>query len=310
MRPILRSPLFSDVSATLGPSGSTPALPFISTWTTVSAPQDIILPLVSNGTYSFNVDWGDGSSDEITAWNQTEKTHSYSSTGTYTVTITGTCVGWKFNNSGSKTLITGVSQWGVLDISTSHAFHGCTNLNVTATDAPTVSSTTMQYAFRDCTSLTTPNLNLWDMSGVTSMVGMFQSATSFNGSVDGWDTSSVATTQNMFIHAAAFNQAIGVWDMSSNAHVGGMFYNVGAAAFDQDVGGWNIGQVANAANFMGGNSMSTANYSALLIGWEGQPHQSSVVFTGGGSTYSAGAAATARAALVTDGWTITDGGAA
>jgi hypothetical protein len=61
---------------------------------------------------------------------------------------------------------------------------------------------------------------------------------------------------------------------------------------------------------MGGNSMSTANYSALLIGWQGQTHQSSVVFKGGGSTYSAGAATTARAALVTDGWTITDGGAA
>jgi len=283
---------------------------FISTWTTTSAPQDVVLPLIASGYYNFTVNWGDGTTDTITAYNQSEVTHAYASAATYTVTITGVCVGWQFNNGGSKTLIAGVSQWGGLNISTSSAFYGCTNLNVTATDAPTVSSATMQYAFRDCTSLTTPNLNSWDMSGVTNMIGMFQSATSFNGSVDGWDTSSVVTTQNMFLGATAFNQAIGVWDMSSNAHVGGMFYNPGAMAFDQNVGGWNIGQVANGTNFMGANSMSTANYSALLIGWQGQTHQSSVVFQGGQSTYSAGAATTARAALVTDGWTITDGGAA
>ena len=283
---------------------------FISTWTTTSAPQDVVLPLIASGYYNFTVNWGDGTTDTITAYNQSEVTHAYASAATYTVTITGVCVGWQFNNGGSKTLIAGVSQWGGLNISTGSAFYGCTNLNVTATDAPTVSSATMQYAFRDCTSLTTPNLNSWDMSGVTNMIGMFQSATSFNGSVDGWDTSSVVTTQNMFLGATAFNQAIGVWDMSSNAHVGGMFYNPGAMAFDQNVGGWNIGQVANGTNFMGANSMSTANYSALLIGWQGQTHQSSVVFQGGQSTYSAGAATTARAALVTDGWTITDGGAA
>lgn len=296
----------------LGIGGTAPSdLPFVSTWTTTGADQVVTLPLISGGTYSFGVDWGDGNQDVITAWNQSEKAHTYSgSAATYTITITGICKGFQFNNAGDKTVISTISQWGVLDISTSVAFYGCTNLNITATDAPTVSSTTMRYAFRDCTSLTTPNLNSWDMSGVTDMLGMFQSATSFNGTVAGWDTGSVITTQNMFIHAAAFNQAIGVWDMSSNAHVGGMFYNVGAAAFDQDVGGWNIGQVATAANFTTGTNLSTANYNALLIGWQGQSHQSTVSLSVGGTTYSAGAAATARAALVTDGWTITDGGAA
>jgi hypothetical protein len=56
-------------------------------------------------------------------------------------------------------------------------------------------------------------------------------------------------------------------------------------------------------------TLSTANYDALLIGWEAQAVQNNVVFNGGGSKYSAGAAA--RAALIADhSWSITDGGPA
>jgi surface protein len=317
MPPII--PVARSVGEYLGSDGEGAAwsvakrwgVPFISTWTTTTSDQVVTLPLISGGTYSFGVDWGDGNQDVITAWDQAEKAHTYSGVAaTYTITITGICKGFQFNNAGDKTVITTISQWGDLDITTNGAFYGCTNLNVTATDAPLLTSTSLRYMFRDCTSLTTPNLNSWDTSGVTDMLGMFQGATSFNGTVAGWDTGSVATTQNMFLGATSFNQAIGVWDMSSNAHVGGMFYRLGVMAFDQNVGGWNIGQVANGTNFMGTNSMSTANYDALLIGWQGQTHQPTVTFKGGGSKYSAGAAATARAALVTDGWTITDGGAA
>ena len=302
--------MFNGIGSVSGRSRRKPT-PFISSWTTTGTPENVVLPLVSSGVYNFAVDWGDGSPVElITAYNQAEVTHSMATPATRTITITGQCKGWQFNNAGSKTLIVGISQWGDLDITTNGAFYGCTNLNVTATDAPLLTSTSLRYMFRDCTSLTTPNLNSWDTSGVTDMLGMFQGATSFNGTVAGWDTGSVLTTQNMFLGATSFDQAIGVWDMSSNAHVGGMFYHTGSMAFDQNVGGWNIGQVANGTNFMGTNSMSTANYDALLIGWQGQTHQPTVTFKGGGSKYSAGAAATARAALVTDGWTITDGGAA
>jgi hypothetical protein len=56
-------------------------------------------------------------------------------------------------------------------------------------------------------------------------------------------------------------------------------------------------------------TLSTANYSALLIGWEAQVEKTGVTFSGGSSQYSAGAAATARGVLVnTSTWDITDGG--
>jgi len=58
------------------------------------------------------------------------------------------------------------------------------------------------------------------------------------------------------------------------------------------------------------SGLPTSRYSALLINIEANSHQSGVTLAGGSSQYSAGAAATARAALVSDGWTITDGGQA
>jgi len=65
-------------------------------------------------------------------------------------------------------------------------------------------------------------------------------------------------------------------------------------------------------NFMRDITISTANYDALLIGWEGQSVVDGLSPHFGGSEYtSGGAAATARAALIADhGWTITDGGTA
>jgi hypothetical protein len=56
-------------------------------------------------------------------------------------------------------------------------------------------------------------------------------------------------------------------------------------------------------------TLSTANYDALLIGWDAQNLQPNVTFSGGNSQYSAGAATTARTNMTdNDGWIITDGG--
>ena len=51
------------------------------------------LPLPSGQTYNFVVDWGDGNSDIITAYDQAETLHTYSSAFTGQITITGKCGG-------------------------------------------------------------------------------------------------------------------------------------------------------------------------------------------------------------------------
>jgi surface protein len=138
---------------------------------------------------------------------------------------------------------------------------------------------------------------------------MFFEAPVFDRDVSGWDTSNVTTMQETFRSAAAFNQPIGSWDTSSVTDMQYMFY--GATAFDQDLSSWNVAGVTNMTQMFDSVTLSTANYDALLAGWESQAVQSGVTFDGGGSQYSSGAAATARQALINDhSWTITDGGVA
>jgi hypothetical protein len=62
-------------------------------------------------------------------------------------------------------------------------------------------------------------------------------------------------------------------------------------------------------NMLASITLTTINYSDILVAFEAQTVLNNVPLHGGNSTYSAGAAATARAALIADhSWTITDGG--
>ena len=374
----------------LGIGSTAPSnLPFVSTWTTTTSDQVVTLPLISGQTYNMGVDWGDGNSDTITAWNQAEKAHTYSGVAaTYTITITGVNGGFKFNNAGDKTVIATISQWGSMAITGTHSFAGCSNLLVTATDSPTISTTSFGATFMNCTALTSvPSLASWDTSAAlnwtsffqdcpnfdmsltgvdtsaaTNMSGMFVRCTSMTNTISVLDTSSVTNMTNMMLGCTsynapvmggnftganvvnfagmfnscpafnqplaglvtssatyisniasaspAFNQDVSSWDVSS---VLGMIsaFNSSSGAFDQDLGGWDIQSLTSAAGMLGSQTLSTANYDSLLTGWDANTHNNTVTFSGGTSKYTGGgAAATARANLVADGWTITDGGVA
>ena len=297
-----------------GGGGTPPNLDFISTWDTTqagSASNTVVLPLLVAGTYSGTIDWGDATTSVLSYSN---RTHVYATTGIKTITITGTISGWQFNNIGDRRKITDVSNWGTLDITTTAAFYGCSNLNVSALDAPTLSTISLYQTFRNCTSLTTPDFTGWDTSSVTNMQAMFQSATNFNGDITTWNVSSVTVgTQfrEMFLSASSFNQNISGWNMSNATNVSKMLNN--ADAFDQDISAWDINQITNFSDFMqSATGLSTANYDALLIAWDAQGAMS---FSGtvnfGGSQYTSGGAAdAARESLITKWGGITDGGAA
>jgi len=267
------------------------------------------LPIYNGGSYDFIAKWGDGNSDTITAWDDAAANHSYSGAGTYDVEITGTITGWRFANAGDKTLIYDISEWGPLNLGNNNSyFYGCSNLTISATDIlDLTNTTTFELIFASCTSLTTiPSINSWDVSNITSLSNAFFQVP-FNDDLSGWTTTSMTNIGNAFHTTANFNQDISGWDTSSVTTMEGTF--VSSTTFDQDIGSWDISSMTVASNMFNGVTLSTANYDALLIGWEGGAHQDNVTFSGGNSKYSAGAAATARAALDPgDGWTITDGG--
>jgi surface protein len=174
-----------------------------------SSSSQIRLPLEAGGTYNFVVQWGDGTSATITS--STQGLRTYATAGVYTVTITGTLVGWRFNNGGDRLKLLDVMQWGTMRLGNNGLyFHGVSNMVMSAVDTP-------------------------DLTGTTNMLLMF-ALSSFNQPIDKWDVSSVTNMEDMFYYASSFNQPIGGWDVSSVTNMESMFY--GASSFKQDISRW------------------------------------------------------------------------
>lgn len=269
---------------------------FVSVWKTdnpgVSQDDQIQLPLVEEGDYDFTVYWGDGASAEITSWDQSEATHTYSTPGTYAVEIEGELEGWRFDNGGDAEKIVEIGAWGPLRLGEADgaqgAFYGARNLEITAPDRLDVSDTvSLANAFRDCESLESiPSAKDWDMSAVEVISSMFRGATLFDDDIGEWDVANVVDMSSAFKGAEAFNQSIGEWnvgqvkDMSSmfkgassfNSAIGGwdvgnvtdmsaMFYD--ADAFNEDIGDWDVSSVVNMENMFRG-----INFSADISEWD------------------------------------------
>ena len=290
-----------------------------------------MMPLVSGGSYNATVNWGDGSSDTITSYNQQEVTHTYSSAGQYEVSIEGTLQGWQFNASGDKLKMLDVKQWGVLDLSTSAAFRGCTNLDSSATDAPTVSTTSFNTMLRGCTNFngaignwdistvtridqcfyecSTFNqpLNNWNVSNVINFYRTFFKAISYDKDLNSWDTSNVEDMQQMFYDCSQFNGDIYSWDTTNVENIQQMFYN--CDLFDQSLAAWLIPNVSNFTNFMqNATGLSTSNYDATLIAWAAGVVDNDVSINFGGSQFTESAYASRFSLIEDSGWTIVDGG--
>ena len=173
---------------------------FISSWTTTGASETVTLPLINGGTHTFTVDWGDGSSSAITAWNDAAKTHTYANAGTYNVAITGTMGAWSFDYDqnlsadGDQTKLQSIAEWGPFSFNNAvNNFISATSLSITATDIPDLTGvTSLQGAFFGASSITSiPNMGSWDVSAVQSMRQMFQNARNFSEDISNWNVSSV-----------------------------------------------------------------------------------------------------------------------
>jgi len=268
--------------------------PFSASWDTSktsygsSNSTSITLPLESEGVYNFTVDWGDGNVETVTAWDSVNKTHTYGSEGVYTINITGTIVGFRFNDGGDKKKITNIFDWGDLNVGNNgDYFYGCSNLNSIATDNLNLTGTTdMSYMFFSATSFngnisnwnTSSVTNMyemfysassfnqdigdWDVSSVTDMEGTFNHATSFNGNISNWNTSSVTEMTYMFQSASSFNQDIGDWDVSSVTDMVDTFFS--ASSFNQDIGDWDVSSVTN----MDGMFYSASSFNQDIGNWD------------------------------------------
>jgi len=229
---------------------SIPAGAFIMNWNTNYGDGNptIALPLVSNGSYSFVVNWGDGLTSSITTWDQPETTHTYATGGEKLVYIDGVIDGWSFNQGDQGQpidKITSVLQWGNLKLGPTNSYHfgGCYNLDLSAvSDVLNLDGVTnLSGMFVNCGTITTiNNIESWDVSGVTNMYSMFDT-TSFNQDIVSWDVSNVTNMSFMF-SSSSFDQPIGSWTVSNVTDMSCMFYN---SQFNQDISSWDVSSVTN-----------------------------------------------------------------
>ena len=216
---------------------------FITTWKTdhpgASEDNQITIPVYSGETYDYIVDWGDGTSDTgITG----EKTHTYSSAGTYTVSITGVFPRIYFNKSRDMEKILTIEEWGGIEWkSMANAFAGCSNLTYNAKDNPDLSEVTDMSGMFNSAIQFNGDINGWDVSNVTDMSGMFLKAFSFDGNISGWDVGSVIYMSNMFNQATSFNCNLNGWDVGNVIYMHNMFHD--AKAFNKSVYAWDVGNV-------------------------------------------------------------------
>lgn len=308
--------------SSLKPAGSTPANDnFEFTVTTTTSSESFTIPCQNVGTFDSTVDWGDGSTSAITAYDDADLAHTYATAGDHNISISGTFANIYLNNATDRSKIKSVTNMGSVGW-LSFGFNGCSNMtSFDAGDCDTSSVTNMNNMFRDCGSLTSADLSSFDTSSVTSMFRMFQSCSSLT-SVDlsSFDTSSCTSGFASFFFEANSLASVDISSFDVSGSTGGandMFKNMGTSVTSQvtitgiedlDFSGIRQNKMRN---WILGNSLSTAVYDELLVNYAALTWSNYQNPNFGSSKYTAGsAAATARAALVTAGWSITDGGTA
>jgi surface protein len=266
--------------------------------------------LTFGGSTNVRVDWGDGTSNSYTV--NGNRTHTYAANGIYTIRVQGALL--TFGANVSRPELISVTTFGRLGItSLSQAFRSCANLTQVPSQLP-LGVTNLGFMFIGA-DVFNQDISTWDTSSVTTMASMFQGNAGFNQNISTWDTSSVTTMASMFQGVTVFNQDVSSWDVSSVTDMTNMFN--GQNAFQQPLNTWNFVGTVNLSGFMfgktGANKYNTPMYDDLLVRWAALVAATTLgsartVSMGGAQFTTAGAGGTARAALVTAGWTIVDGG--
>lgn len=247
--------------------------PFITIWKTdnsgTSNDNQITIPTDPSEelalVYNYEVYWeevdnptNNGSAAGLTG----DYTIDFPASGTYRVEIMGQFPKIYFNNTGDKSKILSVEQWGdIVWEDMGNAFYGCDNIGINAVDAPDLGLVTnLRGMFR--ASSINQSINHWDVSNVVDMSHLFRDAIYFNQPLDNWIVSNTKYMNHMFFGATNFNKDIDSWDMGSVTATRSMFYK--ASSFDRYIGSWNVGNVDNMQYMFYG----ATNFNQDISGWD------------------------------------------
>ncbi len=265
---------------------------FIFTWQATDAQKELSTPTSGTG-YDYTIDWGDGTIEtNLNGF----RSHTYTSNGTYTITIQGTFPAIAFGNNPDFRVpaqLVSIEQWGTnMWTDMTRAFSGCSNVVINATDRPNLSNTTsLEKMFDGTTNLVdnggelgnwdvstienmadmfrnsgmNVNIGSWNVGNVINFIGMFTGNTAFNQNISGWNigefVSGSINMRAMFDSASSFNSPLNAWDMSKVTNVSSMFGF--ATAFNQPLDNWNTSSVEN----MGGMFFGASDFDQNVGDW-------------------------------------------
>jgi len=215
------------------------------------------------------------------------------------------------------------SNWNTSAVTTMEKMFSTTTLAnpVTTTKGDiwnTSTVTNMKGMFSGAANAHLMDVSGWNTANVTDMSQMFGGLKNINLGISNWDTGKVTNMKEMFASFAGTNPDVRKWNTSQVTNMNGMFIMV--TSFDRDIGHWDVTSLHLAVDgdsgyFTGPNTaewmfygvtLSTANYDALLNGWDAQVLEPGIVFDGGNSQYCAVKARENMTSVAH--WTITDGG--
>lgn len=145
--------------------------------------KTVSIPMVLGGTYDYWIDWGDGtSSTQITAYNDTNATHTYVADGEYTIRLIGTLDQLEYTGNIAACLKE-VTKCNLAFSVIKNMFKGCTNLTnvVESIFSQTTMPTTAESVFEGCSKFGMIPVGLFDnMSGILSFKNTFKGTSIIN----------------------------------------------------------------------------------------------------------------------------------
>ena len=215
---------------------------FIFVMATTAPSETVTIPCQNVGAFDAVIDWGDGSTSAITAYNDADLAHVYADAGDHEIHVSGTFPNIYFNGAGDRLKVKEVLNLGKVGWTRLNgAFYGCENMvRFIAGNCDTSLVITVYSLLRGCFILTDIRVSTMDVSSSSNFGYVFRDCpTGIDPGIESWDISLGASfthfMKNSGLTTPAYDATLEAWGAldpvdSQSPHFGISKYTAGGAA--------------------------------------------------------------------------------